>query len=114
MEYIHKSILRSHGNLKSSNCVIDSRWVLKVTDYGAVTSQLHEPNVEIREHEYYSSKYYNYGPVVQRASGIDLRPGFGMCVCVCVGGGVGVGVVVWGKGGYAIIVAVYVWWLWCF
>ncbi|BFZ18932.1 hypothetical protein BsWGS_21971 [Bradybaena similaris] len=38
MEYIHKSALRSHGNLKSSNCVIDSRWVLKITDFGAITS----------------------------------------------------------------------------
>ncbi|GFO41139.1 guanylate cyclase [Plakobranchus ocellatus] len=38
IEYIHKTALRSHGNLKSSNCVIDSRWVLKVTDYGAITS----------------------------------------------------------------------------
>ncbi|XP_012946149.2 atrial natriuretic peptide receptor 1, partial [Aplysia californica] len=38
MEYLHKTPLRSHGNLKSSNCVIDSRWVLKVTDFGAVTS----------------------------------------------------------------------------
>nr|XP_006811144.1 PREDICTED: atrial natriuretic peptide receptor 1-like [Saccoglossus kowalevskii] len=34
MEYIHKSRVGSHGRLKSSNCVIDSRWVLKVTDYG--------------------------------------------------------------------------------
>ncbi|XP_076452496.1 LOW QUALITY PROTEIN: atrial natriuretic peptide receptor 1-like [Babylonia areolata] len=38
MGYLHKSALRSHGNLKSSNCVIDSRWVLKITDFGAVTS----------------------------------------------------------------------------
>ncbi|XP_059146763.1 atrial natriuretic peptide receptor 2-like [Physella acuta] len=38
MEYIHKSPLRSHGNLKSSNCVIDSRWVLKITDFGAIVS----------------------------------------------------------------------------
>ncbi|CAH1775681.1 unnamed protein product [Owenia fusiformis] len=34
MEYIHSSPLLSHGNLKSSNCVIDGRWVLKITDYG--------------------------------------------------------------------------------
>ncbi|KAH9525527.1 Nitrogen permease reactivator protein [Bulinus truncatus] len=38
MEYLHKTTLRSHGNLKSSNCVIDSRWVLKITDFGAVVS----------------------------------------------------------------------------
>ena len=34
MKYIHTSLLRYHGNLKSGNCVIDSRWVLKITDYG--------------------------------------------------------------------------------
>ncbi|XP_046584899.1 LOW QUALITY PROTEIN: atrial natriuretic peptide receptor 1-like [Haliotis rubra] len=32
--YIHSSPLRDHGNLKSSNCVVDNRWVLKVTDFG--------------------------------------------------------------------------------
>ncbi|KAL5005346.1 hypothetical protein ScPMuIL_018802 [Solemya velum] len=34
IRYIHNSNLRWHGNLKSRNCVIDSRWVLKVTDFG--------------------------------------------------------------------------------
>ncbi|VDL89450.1 unnamed protein product [Schistocephalus solidus] len=34
MHYLHKSCLRLHGRLKSSNCVIDVRWVLKVTDFG--------------------------------------------------------------------------------
>ncbi|KAI0221867.1 Retinal guanylyl cyclase 2 [Lamellibrachia satsuma] len=34
MKYIHSSLLRFHGSLRSVNCVIDSRWVLKVTDYG--------------------------------------------------------------------------------
>ncbi|XP_077996437.1 atrial natriuretic peptide receptor 1-like [Glandiceps talaboti] len=34
MEYLHRSALTCHGLLKSSNCVIDSRWVLKITDYG--------------------------------------------------------------------------------
>ncbi|XP_067667417.1 atrial natriuretic peptide receptor 1-like [Haliotis asinina] len=32
--YINSSLLRYHGNLKSSNCVVDNRWVLKVTDFG--------------------------------------------------------------------------------
>ncbi|XP_014677339.1 PREDICTED: atrial natriuretic peptide receptor 2-like [Priapulus caudatus] len=35
MEYLHTTqFLSSHGRLKSTNCVIDSRWVLKITDYG--------------------------------------------------------------------------------
>ncbi|GAB1601125.1 atrial natriuretic peptide receptor 1-like [Argonauta hians] len=34
MAYIHSSSLVSHGRMKSSNCVVDSRWVLKITDYG--------------------------------------------------------------------------------
>ncbi|OXA44046.1 Atrial natriuretic peptide receptor 2 [Folsomia candida] len=34
MHYLHGSDIRSHGNLKSSNCVVDSRFVLKVTDFG--------------------------------------------------------------------------------
>ncbi|KAL5017260.1 hypothetical protein ScPMuIL_006849 [Solemya velum] len=34
ISYIHSTSLKSHGRLKSSNCVIDNRWVLKITDYG--------------------------------------------------------------------------------
>ncbi|XP_069138708.1 atrial natriuretic peptide receptor 1-like [Argopecten irradians] len=36
MLYIHNSPLKVHGNLKSSNCVVDNRWVLKVTDFGVL------------------------------------------------------------------------------
>lgn len=34
MSFLHNSVIVSHGNLKSSNCVVDSRFVLKITDYG--------------------------------------------------------------------------------
>ncbi|CAF1256193.1 unnamed protein product [Rotaria sordida] len=33
MRYLTNSPIRCHGNLKSRNCIVDSRWVLKVTDY---------------------------------------------------------------------------------
>lgn len=34
MSYLHSSDVRSHGSLKSSNCVVDSRFVLKIADFG--------------------------------------------------------------------------------
>ncbi|XP_065363911.1 uncharacterized protein LOC135957121 [Calliphora vicina] len=34
MRYLHTSPLRVHGTLTSRNCVVDARWVLKITDYG--------------------------------------------------------------------------------
>lgn len=34
MAFLHNSIIAFHGSLKSSNCVVDSRFVLKITDYG--------------------------------------------------------------------------------
>ncbi|XP_055914128.1 atrial natriuretic peptide receptor 1 isoform X2 [Eupeodes corollae] len=34
MHFLHSSDIKSHGNLKSSNCVVDSRFVLKITDFG--------------------------------------------------------------------------------
>ena len=36
MQYVHTSVFRSHGRLKSSNCVIDNRWLCKVTDFGLI------------------------------------------------------------------------------
>ena len=34
MNFLHNSPVQIHGNLKSSNVVIDSRWTCKVTDHG--------------------------------------------------------------------------------
>ena len=34
MIYLHNCEIKSHGKLRSSNCVVDSRWVLKITDFG--------------------------------------------------------------------------------
>ena len=32
--HLHSTDIKSHGSLKSSNCLVDSRWVLKIADYG--------------------------------------------------------------------------------
>ncbi|CAF1599336.1 unnamed protein product [Adineta ricciae] len=37
MQHLHDSPIGSHGNLKSSNCVVDSRFVCKITDFGLPT-----------------------------------------------------------------------------
>ena len=38
MAYLHTSRIVSHGRLKSSNCVVDNRWTVKIT--GASTIML--------------------------------------------------------------------------
>ena len=34
MSYLQSTILSSHGNLKSGNCLVDGRWILRLADYG--------------------------------------------------------------------------------
>lgn len=53
MLYIHNSMLICHGNLKSSNCVVTSRWVLQVTDFGLADMRHCAENDSIGEHQYY-------------------------------------------------------------
>lgn len=39
MEYLHKSPITKHGRLRSSNCLVDSRWSVKIADWGIIASQ---------------------------------------------------------------------------
>ncbi|XP_025406110.1 receptor-type guanylate cyclase Gyc76C-like isoform X2 [Sipha flava] len=53
MIFIHNSPLGCHGNLKSSNCVVTSRWVLQVTDFGLHDLRQCAENDSIGEHQYF-------------------------------------------------------------
>lgn len=37
MSYLHSSNIETHGRLKSTNCVVDNRMVVKITDFGCNT-----------------------------------------------------------------------------
>ena len=56
--YIHHSDIHVHGRLRSSNCVVDNRFILKLTDFGLPTFYAEEETELIdNEFYYYSSKY---------------------------------------------------------
>ena len=54
MAFLHGSAIHCHGNLKSTNCVVDSRFVLKITDYG-LHSFRSTPSSEESDRDYESN-----------------------------------------------------------
>ncbi|XP_029694813.1 atrial natriuretic peptide receptor 1 [Takifugu rubripes] len=57
MVFLHNSVIVSHGKLKSSNCVVDNRFVLKITDYGL--SSFRSEGESVRDaHAYYAQRLW--------------------------------------------------------
>ncbi|PIK45495.1 putative speract receptor isoform X2 [Apostichopus japonicus] len=52
MIYLHNSEIHSHGCLKSSNCLIDSRWVVRITDYGLSHMRQVDEKIQFQQGEY--------------------------------------------------------------
>lgn len=61
MYFLHNSEIRYHGRLKTSNCVVDSRFVLKVTDFGLF--ELHSmeeiTSEQMNSHAYHRGTLFN-------------------------------------------------------
>uniref|UniRef100_A0A3Q1JC36 Guanylate cyclase n=1 Tax=Anabas testudineus TaxID=64144 RepID=A0A3Q1JC36_ANATE len=57
MLFLHNSVIFSHGKLKSSNCVVDNRFVLKITDYG-LSSFRSESDTGKDAHAYYAQRLW--------------------------------------------------------
>lgn len=58
MAYLHSCELGVHGKLRSGNCLIDGRFVLKITDFGL--RSLTTPAEVVKDNMYYTSEYGTY------------------------------------------------------
>lgn len=56
MAYLHNSDVSVHGKLRSCNCLIDGRFVLKISDFGLRT--LTTPSEFIKDANYYNSEFH--------------------------------------------------------
>lgn len=54
MAYLHNSDVSAHGKLRSCNCLIDGRFVLKISDFGLRT--LTTPSDFSKDQNYFNSK----------------------------------------------------------
>ena len=55
MIYLHVSPIMFHGKLRSSNCLVDSRWVVQIADFGLDQFCAPDSQVFLTE-EYYESE----------------------------------------------------------
>lgn len=53
MAYLHNSDVSVHGKLRSCNCLIDGRFVLKISDFGL--KMLTAPSEIVRDQNYFNS-----------------------------------------------------------
>lgn len=65
MLYIHSGPLKSHGNLKSSNCLVDSRWLLKITGHGLKAFRT-DPHKDQTEYEKYRDQLWTAPEILRQ------------------------------------------------
>ena len=57
MKYLHNTAVRFHGNLTSSRCVIDSHWVVKITDWGLHAFKTGQEKVNVNPKKVYTGTF---------------------------------------------------------
>lgn len=82
MNYLHNSYFGCHGNLKSSNCVVDSRFVLKITDYGLASFRSSSENDD--SHALYASKSSEFMFSFTNTSAAVVFQTFSDCFRLCL------------------------------
>ncbi|KAK3747649.1 hypothetical protein RRG08_024796 [Elysia crispata] len=69
MTCLHASEIRFHGNLKSSNCVVDSRFVVKVTDFGLAYFRHTENNRHTESYAFYKGLLWTAPELLRDSTG---------------------------------------------
>ncbi|ELU07786.1 hypothetical protein CAPTEDRAFT_103278 [Capitella teleta] len=53
MAHLHSTLVHSHGSLTSANCLVDSRWVLKIAGFGLHAFRTSSTGMEQNEYAHY-------------------------------------------------------------
>ncbi|XP_043190575.1 atrial natriuretic peptide receptor 2-like isoform X1 [Amphibalanus amphitrite] len=67
MAYLHSSEIRVHSKLKSSNCVVDSRFVLKITDFGLHQLDTDDENQNLDSYVYWKRRLWTAPELLRTA-----------------------------------------------
>lgn len=62
MKYLHNTAVKFHGNLTSTRCVIDSHWVVKITDWGLHEFKAGQEKNKKPPNKMYAGAFSSYAP----------------------------------------------------
>jgi guanylate cyclase len=68
MTFLHDSDIKCHGNLKSSNCVVTSRWVLQITDFGLHQLRANAETDSVVAYNYYRNLLWKAPELLRNCS----------------------------------------------
>ncbi|XP_072020467.1 atrial natriuretic peptide receptor 1-like [Amphiura filiformis] len=73
LQYLHQSVIGVHGRLTSSNCVVDSRFVLKLIDHGLTKFRAGATETNVGTHAYYTKKLWNAPEVLRNPDAVPTK-----------------------------------------